>query len=152
MAVSQTARVSVWLRPVASAPASARQLVVRSALSWGLPARLVDDAALVAGALVLESVRQARSPLRLTVHSGDLAVMVEVEDACVLFPMAAGLSGTGRGRYGLELVHRVAEAFGFVRRPGGRRLWARIVDVSASMTARTSADAVSGHLTGLGAS
>jgi hypothetical protein len=142
MDASQAARISVRMRPVASAPASARRLVQRSGTGWGWPAGLVDDAALVAGALVLNSVRQARSPLRLTVISGGRAVLVEVEDSCVLFPLAGRPAGMHRDGYGLDLVHRIAEAFGFVQHPDGRRLWARIVEAGTARPAAAADDAL----------
>ena len=116
-----TGQTSARMRPVASAPADARRLIRQVGSRWALPPSLVENAALVAGALVLESVRQARSPLRLTATRIASAVVIQVEDSCVSFPHACE-----RAALGLEVVGRVAAAYGFVRRPAGRQLWARL--------------------------
>ena len=121
-------RVSVRMRPGALAPASARRWVFQIGMSWGLPQRQVEDAALVAGALVLHSVRQAGSPMRLALVWTEAGMLVEVEDACTAFPVVP-LPATGdRGPegLGLDLVRRVAQAFGFTCLPGGRQMWARV--------------------------
>ena len=122
-------RVSIRMRPGALAPASARRWVFQIGMSWGLPQRQVEDAALVAGALVLHSVRQAGSPMRLALVWTEAGVLVEVEDACTAFPVVplpAATGGRGSEGLGLDLVRRVAQAFGFTCLPGGRQVWARV--------------------------
>jgi len=120
MTNSQAAKLSVRLRPVRSAPAAARRLVLDREPDWRLPARLLDDTAMVAGAMVLLSVCQARSPLRLTLSATDLVVLVEVDDSCMDLPSPS------RERFSLDLVRRTAQAFWFVQQPAGRQLWARV--------------------------
>ena len=130
--------MSVALRPVVSAPASARRLVRRAGIGWGLPARVVDDAALVAGAFVLGSVRQARSPLTLSVLASDQTILVEVEDTCTAFPIDGRGEGFGTLGFGLATAQRVADACGFTRRPGGRQMWARVSGAGSFATSDSS--------------
>ncbi len=122
-------RVSIRMRPGALAPASARRWVFQLGMSWGLPQQQVEDAALVAGALVLHSVRQAGSPMRLALVWTEAGMLVEVEDACTAFPVVPlppATGGRGPDGLGLDLVRRVAQAFGFTCLPGGRQIWARV--------------------------
>ena len=124
-------RVSIRMRPGALAPALARRWVFQIGMGWGLPQLQVEDAALVAGALVLHSVRQAGSPMRLALVWTEAGVLVEVEDACTAFPVVplpAPTGGRGSEGLGLDLVRRVAQAFGFTCLPGGRQIWARVAD------------------------
>ena len=127
-------RVSVRMRPGALAPASARRWVFQIGTNWGLSLRLIEDAALVAGAIVLHSVRQAGSPLCLSLLPTEDTVLIEVEDACTAFPTVSTGCDRCRGRegLGLDLVHRVAQAFGFTRLPDGRQVWARVVEYDAA--------------------
>ena len=127
MGASGSGQAWARLRPVASAPADARRLIRRVGSRWALPPTLIDDVALVAGALVLESVRHARSPLELTVTCTARAVVIEVEDSCSSIPYSSDRSASR-----LDVVRRAAAAYGFVRRPAGRQLWAR-VDAAAGI-------------------
>ena len=43
--------------------------------------------------------------------------------------------GSSREGVGLDLVKRVAATFGFTRLPGGRQVWARVVDGDAAVFA-----------------
>lgn len=125
---SAAARLSVRLRPVPDAPASARRLVRDACQEWQLPAPLADEAATVAGVLVLTSVHQVRSVLRLTVMAagagrpGRGTVLIEVEDrgreeatSCLPGPPWA-----------VDSLVRLASDTGSARLPGGRQLWARV--------------------------
>ena len=123
-------QAAVPLRPGALAPAFARRFVRRNAAQWRLSDGVADDAAAVAGALVLLSVRQARSPLTLRLSLDRAAMMIEVEDRCGDFPPLPSTGGRVE-EIGLEQLHRVADAWGYVRRSVGRQLWARVGWVAA---------------------
>ena len=118
-------QAAVPLRPSALSPALGRRFVRRNAAQWGLSDAIADDVAVVAGALVLISVRQARSPLTLRLSLDRAAMMIEVEDRCADFPPLPATGGRVE-EMGLEHLHRLADAWGYVRLPVGRQLWARV--------------------------
>src|SRR4051794_18149950 len=64
---SLDARLVIRLRPSPFAPRRARRFVYEVGDPAGLPAGLVDDAALVTGELVNESIRQSRCDVEVAV-------------------------------------------------------------------------------------
>jgi hypothetical protein len=116
------------MRPVPDAPASARRLVRDVCAQWHLPTPLADEAATVAGVLVLTSVHQVRSVLRLTVMAGGMAgpgrgtVLIEVEDRG-REDVATRAPGPP---WAVDNLSRLASDSGSARLPGGRQLWARV--------------------------
>lgn len=112
------------MRPITSAPASARKLIDQAGLRIGLPKALRADAAAVAGGLVLHSVISARTSLTLRALSDGDSVLVEVEDAA---PELATRSSDSHAFHGLDAVGRTAAAYGYLKRDrGGRLMWARV--------------------------
>jgi hypothetical protein len=121
----RAALVTLRMKPSTAAPDTARRIVEDACATWGMSARLTADASVVAGALVLHSVRHARSPLRLTVRRRGTAMLIEVEDGGTALPARRRGPGTTEP-YGLDLVTQVADKFGYDWAPAGRRLWARV--------------------------
>ena len=121
------ARLSVRMRPVPGAPAAARRLVREACAQWRLPAPLAEEAATVAGVLVLTSVHQVHSVLRLTImagveRSGRGTVLIEVEDPGREDVAARPPSPP----WAVDNLTRLAADSGSARMPGGRQLWARV--------------------------
>lgn len=112
------------MRPITSAPASARKLIDQAGIRIGLRKPLRTDAAVVAGGLVLHSVISARTSLTLRAVSDGDSVLVEVEDAALEL---AARPADSPAFHGLDAVGRIAAAYGYLKREsGGRVMWARI--------------------------
>jgi len=93
----------------------------------GLPAGLVEDAALVTGVLVTCSVRQAHTAIQLRVEVSAGAVLVRVEDLGNVLPPPSGDHPASDG-YSLDMVPRLAQRSGFVRTSTGRQGWALLAE------------------------
>lgn len=117
---SRTRECRAWLRPGVGAPAAARRLVREFA--FGLPDRAIDDAALVAGDLVRNSVFQARSTIEFTLRIEPTALVVRVCDRQGLTP------GDDEFAFGLieSVLSAAAENWGSEPLPRGRALWAAV--------------------------
>jgi anti-sigma regulatory factor (Ser/Thr protein kinase) len=107
---------------------------VADALRPSHPSPLRDDAVLLVSEVVTNAVIHARTPLRLFLHDRPHLVRVEVEDASPDQPVTTttttsapdALRASGRG---LELVERLADAWGVESRRTGKVVWFELADV-----------------------
>ncbi|MFL6161082.1 MAG: hypothetical protein ACJ74U_02520 [Jatrophihabitantaceae bacterium] len=110
------------LRPGKHAPLAARRFVRSICSQQALPARVTDNAAFVAGELVLISVIQSRSVVALAVGLDGTDVILRLRDRSTTWPMRRGLGSVDRG----EVVHRLSRSWGFACDGYGREIWAVI--------------------------
>lgn len=119
--------VSARLRPVVSAPATARRLVREAGSRLGLSPSLVEETAVVVGTLVSTSIRQAHSQVLLRVGFVADCAFIEVTDrgSKLIHPALV------RNDLGLDSVCQVAQSCGMRILEDGRQLWARVTLSSA---------------------
>lgn len=110
------------LAPRSSAPRCARKIVRDICTQSGLPERVIDDAALVAGELVTISVHQVHRPLDLIVLLDRDEVTVRVRDVGTMPPDSAGPGSTPRRCW--SMVGRIGRSSGYCETALGRELWA----------------------------
>jgi two-component sensor histidine kinase len=84
---------------------------------------VVDDAVLLVSELVTNAVMHAQTPLEVQVHVGKGAVRVEVQDDSDALPIARIPRNEATGGRGLQLVERIARAWGIERRTRGKVVW-----------------------------
>jgi hypothetical protein len=113
----------IGLRPHSSAPALARKLVYDLCGEEGLPNRTASAAALVAGELVLTSIRQTRHNLDVSVDLARDKVTVRVSDRSTAPPLLGRDPRTGPAR-STALVERLSSSWGYRRRESGNEVWA----------------------------
>lgn len=103
----------------------ARHLVATLLCEWGL-LDLADDAQLVLGELVANSVEHARgATLRITVtRTGPAHVRVAVEDKSRTRPQVVTAGPDDEGGRGLFLVDALSERWGVDVLRRGKRMWA----------------------------
>lgn len=111
----------IILRPRASAPRSARRLVRQTCAASTTPARVMDDATLLASELVTDRLKQARVPLDVVVEADPRGVTIRVSDHEPYRGPAA--SGSRRTR---ELMHRLATTWGYGHGQHGWVAWASL--------------------------
>jgi hypothetical protein len=124
------ARLRLGLFPVDSAAATARRLVDRACVQWGLPA-LRDTARLVVTELVSNAVRHgtvaasAAVEVTLARHTG--AVYVSVRDRSRRLPRPGGpVPPTVEGGRGLLVVGLMSRAWGATPTVDGKVVWASL--------------------------
>jgi hypothetical protein len=113
----------IELRPHSSAPALARKIVYDLCGEVGLPNRTASAAALVAGELVLTSIRQTRRNLDVSIDFAGDQVTVRVSDRSTAPPLLGRDTRTGPAR-STALVERLASSWGYSRRESGNEVWA----------------------------
>jgi anti-sigma regulatory factor (Ser/Thr protein kinase) len=139
--------LSAVLLPHAPASASlARRELVSELTSVGLPAELLDDAALVISELVGNAVRHARPALpgaleaswTIRARSLEVAVMDGGGDA---LPVASAATPDSIGGRGLAIVEALADCWG-VRRSGNNIVvWAQLsIAADPALLARAAAE------------
>ena len=126
---------------------AAQGMVREVCVGSGLPAGVVNDAALVAGVLVTDSMGQTQGggPW-LQVELGAHAVTLRVEDTSTALPVH-GSEGRVAGGYDLDILGRLVDTWGFSRTSTGRQVWALLTD-SMMATERTGAVAGTRQLPG----
>lgn len=132
--------LTVTLRASASGPRAARRLVRRACLAREVLRATAEDAAIVAGALVANSIRQTRKPVTLHVATSEEAVTVRVKDQglttrneCLPADAALGASPFW------NLIRRYSASYGYRSEPGARQAWALLrphADRDVSRSAR----------------
>jgi anti-sigma regulatory factor (Ser/Thr protein kinase) len=90
----------------------------------GLPANIVGTAVMVVDELTSNALRHGRAPYHVRLLTGAAKLRIEVEDAGG--EPARRRAPSERGGRGLLLVERCAAAWGQLRRPGGKTLWAEL--------------------------
>ncbi len=105
-------------------PASARiaRRITRGALT-GRPQALVDTAELLVSELVANAVRHAESAPQMIIDLDDTRVRVTVADSSPDTPDVRHASPESEGGRGLLLVETLADAWGWSRTNGGKRVW-----------------------------
>jgi len=107
------------------AVAVARAFVRATLMSWEMAA-LVGDAELLTSELVTNAVLHARTSLRLTIRHDDDGLTVTVSDDNMRLPTVAGAAELATSGRGLQLVERLADAWGVEQTGDGKSVWARI--------------------------
>lgn len=115
-------RNCITLRPGARAPRHARRIVHQTCSGSPLPAALVDNAAFVAGELVMQSLRQARGTMRLQVSSASNEVTLRIHDETPMPPVGDGTSGGAERSW--AVVRRLSTSFGYHCDGRTREMWA----------------------------
>lgn len=115
-------RTCVRLSPRSSSPRITRRLVRQTCAASGLPDKLVDDAALVAGELVTTSLRQVHAPLLVDLSIVDDVVTVRVRDSGTQPP--GGLGDRPAAERSWDLVRRLGTSWGYHHGPDSREMWA----------------------------
>jgi anti-sigma regulatory factor (Ser/Thr protein kinase) len=117
----------------------ARHLVAHLLRDWALP-DLADDAQLVLGELVANSVEHARgTTLQVTItRTGPVRVRVTVEDDARTRPRLVTASPDDEGGRGLFLVEALAERWGVDILRQGKRVWAELTAPNPAGSATTS--------------
>lgn len=89
----------------------------------GRAPELVDDATLLVSELVTNVVMHAQTAMEVNVHVGRDQVRVEVQDESDDLPIARLPANESTGGRGLQMVERVARAWGIERRRPGKVVW-----------------------------
>jgi len=109
------------------APCEARRFVVDWLSGIGSSADVARDVALVVSELVTNAVVHAGSARRVVARAGDGRLRVEVHDGAVEPPVQRAPDAAFHG-YGLQIVGAVAETWGWEPSPGGKYVWAELID------------------------
>ncbi|MEU4251715.1 ATP-binding protein [Amycolatopsis sp. NPDC026612] len=107
--LSELARVRSWVRTVLR----------------GFPANVVSTAVMVVDELTSNALRHGRAPYYVRLLPGAAKLRIEVDDSAD--EPARRRAGGDRGGRGLLLVERCAAAWGQLRRPRGKTLWAELI-------------------------
>lgn len=119
-------RFGTWLPASPDAPSSGRELVARACTAWRQEP-LIDDAELVITELVSNAVRHAGGELEITAALRDRFLHLSVRDGSPDSPrLTLPDPDTGAGGRGLILVDSVAAAWGAIRTPAGKVVWATL--------------------------
>lgn len=119
------------------APDVAGRLVRDTCTMWQVDAERRQIAELVVAELVDNVVRHARTPAVLTLELGTAGLRIAVRDGASRDLLSVlSLRGTGAQRpgRGLELVARLATAWGVEMHPVGKTVWAQIAPQIAHST------------------
>lgn len=125
MPASATTRTRITVRPHPYAPRVVRRLVRQSCERGELPARVTDDAAVVAGELVTSSIRQVHTTMRVDVVVAPCEVTVRVHDSADPARVVRQPHSPGDTR-SWEVVRRLAASFGYLQDDRARELWASL--------------------------
>ncbi|MGH3915010.1 MAG: ATP-binding protein [Pseudonocardiaceae bacterium] len=111
------------------APDAACRLVRETCTMWQVDTERRQIAELVVSELVDNVVRHARTAAVLTLEQGTRGLQIAVRDAAsqeVFSPSSWRCTGARRQGRGLELVARLATAWGVERHPVGKTVWAQL--------------------------
>lgn len=89
-----------------------------------LPANVVSTAVMVVDELTSNALRHGRAPYHVRLVPGTAKLRIEVDDGCG--EPARSRTPSDHGGRGLLLVERCAAAWGQLRRPSGKTLWAEL--------------------------
>ncbi|HEY3464561.1 MAG TPA: ATP-binding protein [Amycolatopsis sp.] len=96
---------------------------VRAVLST-FPANVVSTAVMVVDELTSNALRHGHAPFHVRLLPGAARLRIEVDDGAR--EPARRRAPSDQGGRGLLLVERCAAAWGQLRRPGGKTLWAEL--------------------------
>jgi anti-anti-sigma regulatory factor/anti-sigma regulatory factor (Ser/Thr protein kinase) len=119
-------RLDLVLPPRPEATAAARELVDRACAQWRT-GYLADSAALIVTELVANGIEHAGTPMRLSIAHRTWHLHLALRDESPLPLRRVGGDDDDRdsGR-GLLIVEAMASAWGCVRTPGGKVVWATL--------------------------
>lgn len=109
------------LPPAPPSVGAARRLVREQAT--GLPAAVVDAAALLTSELVTNGVLHARTPLRVGVSVAPDLLLVSVADRSPHDPVRRDHDLSATGGRGMEIVAELADDYGVTRNGEGKSVW-----------------------------
>jgi anti-sigma regulatory factor (Ser/Thr protein kinase) len=119
-------RVEIDLAAEVVAPRFARRSIEGWLESQGCTAQPISDVGLVVGELVMNAVVHARTPATLVAQRELGYVRIEVRDDSADRPTQR-LVGTAQGGFGLTIVERLSESWGWGYQPaGGKVVWALV--------------------------
>jgi anti-sigma regulatory factor (Ser/Thr protein kinase) len=119
-------RFEVDLGVEAVAPRLARRSIQGWLESLGCAGERISDIGLVIAELVTNAVVHARTPARLIGQREPGYVRIEVHDYSVERPKPRHV-GTAEGGFGLTIVERLSESWGWIPQPaGGKVVWALV--------------------------
>jgi anti-sigma regulatory factor (Ser/Thr protein kinase) len=112
------------------APAAGRTVTGALLSLWGLP-ELREDAQLIVSELVTNAVEHApgSDPLQLEIARHGNGVRISLADSSEDQPVVVVPHDRPRGR-GMLLIQALAHAWGAEPRPGGKREWVDLLQVS----------------------
>jgi anti-sigma regulatory factor (Ser/Thr protein kinase) len=115
----------VALAPDVDAPRAARDFAADTLRRWRA-ADWGESVGLVVSELVTNAVRHTGTPMILRLVPTATGLVVEVDDRSVHEPRVVPADRRATGGLGLAIVARLAESWGFVPRPDGKTVWARL--------------------------
>jgi anti-sigma regulatory factor (Ser/Thr protein kinase) len=121
-----TTSVTLRLPAEPAAPERARESL--RAVCAGLPWTVVEDATLLTSEIVTNSVKYAHGMLTVAIECAEDVVQVSVADESTSMPTLRRPGLDEAGGRGLQLVDRVATAWGCDRHVdgGGKTVWFRV--------------------------
>ncbi|CAN5790505.1 hypothetical protein BH09ACT7_BH09ACT7_38850 [soil metagenome] len=133
---SASTRRRALLHPTVFAPRIARRMVHELGDPADLPERVVDDAALVLGELVTESIRQSRRDVEVDVQLRNQQITLRVRDAHARAPLFDGEIENAPARSSATVQH-LAASWGCCRYERGWEVWA-VLSAPQLVSAHTS--------------
>jgi anti-sigma regulatory factor (Ser/Thr protein kinase) len=119
-------RIEIDLVAEVGAPRLARRSIQGWLESLGCAAERLSDVGLVIAELVTNAVVHAHTPATLIGQREPGHVRIEVHDDSTEGPMERDV-GTAQGGFGLKIVERLSESWGWGYRPaGGKVVWALV--------------------------
>jgi hypothetical protein len=112
--------------PHPDAPRAARRFLEAALEDCGHSETLIDDARLVISELVTNAVMHARSPLAVSVLSGQSKVRLAVRDKSPMRPMLRPTTPGAVPRHGLQIVGVLSSNWGVQPTPDGKSAWAEL--------------------------
>jgi anti-sigma regulatory factor (Ser/Thr protein kinase) len=119
--------ISRQFAPDQNSPRSAREFVAEVLREWGQPDELIEDARLVISELATNAVTHTRDQFSVTAaRSGDSGVRLTVQDAASEKPTPRSSEVLTASGYGLNVVARLADSWGFDPDRHGKSVWAEL--------------------------
>jgi anti-sigma regulatory factor (Ser/Thr protein kinase) len=107
------------------APSFARHALQTWLAALNTPGQLLDDASLVIGELVTNAVRHAASASLVVAEVHGNRLRLEVHDESPRLP-APHAPDPELGGFGLQLVARIADSWGWAPTPTGKFVWTEL--------------------------
>ena len=96
--------------------------LVRGALD-GYDGAVLDDIVLMVSELVTNAMQHALSEITMVLQAHDGVVRVEVIDRSAAVPALLGVGSPARSGRGMQVVDRLADAWGVLPRHSGKAVW-----------------------------
>ncbi|WP_326954369.1 ATP-binding protein [Amycolatopsis sp. NBC_01286] len=89
-----------------------------------LTAELLTDIVMVLDELVSNALRHAKPPVRVRLRRNRGKLRIEIDDGSPT--AAAPTSPSSKGGRGMRIIEKTSVAWGQLRRPGGKTVWAEL--------------------------